>query len=92
MKEQYSFWHKEHQVLVTPIEQTLRDPEVYSFYLWVFAPSRETILQKYIDTDEVFWKDLCTKDKVINYSTRWIDNNGDWDSDVFDDVGAWEEG
>ena len=53
MKSQYSFWHREHQVLVTPIEQTLRDPDVYSLNIWIFAPNRTTILEEYINTDEV---------------------------------------
>ena len=47
MKSQCSFWHREHQVLVTPIEQTLRDPNVYSLSIWVFAPNRTTILEEY---------------------------------------------
>lgn len=89
MKSQYSFWHRGHQVLVTPMEQTLRDPDVYSLNIWVFAPNRTTILQEYINTDEVFWKGLDDMNNLVTYYTRWIDNNGDW-SEL--DEGMWEEG
>ena len=90
MKSQYSFWHREHQVLVTPMEQTLRDPDVYSLNIWVFAQNRTTILEKYINTDEVFWKGFDNMNNLATYYTRWIDNNGDWSS--FDDECMWEEG
>lgn len=90
MKSQCSFWHREHQALVTPIEQTLRDPDVYSLNIWIFAPNRTTILEEYINTDEVFWKGFDNKDHIVHYYTRWIDNNGDWSS--FDDENMWEEG
>lgn len=75
---QYSFWHKEHQVLVTPVESTLRDPNVHSLMILVYAPSRVVILEDYINTDEVFWKGFDNKDNIVHYYTRWIDNNGDW--------------
>ena len=87
---QYSFWHREHQVLVTPVESTLRDPNVYSLSVWVFAPNRTTILTDYINTDEVFWKGFDNRENIVHYYTRWIDNNGDWD--VIDDELDWEEG
>ena len=87
---QYSFWHREHQVLVTPIESTLRDPDVYSLNIWVFAPNRTTILTDYINTDEVFWKGFDNREHIVHYYTRWIDNNGDWTS--LDDELIWEEG
>lgn len=87
---QYSFWHREHQVLVTPIQSTLRDPDVYSLNIWVFAPNRNAILIEYINTDEVFWKGFDNRDNIVHYYTRCIDNNGDWTS--FDDELVWEEG
>lgn len=90
MKSQYSFWHREHQVLVTPMEQTLRDPDVYSLNIWVYSPNRTTILEEYINTDEVFWKGFDDMNNLVSYYTRWIDNNGDWSN--FDDEGMWEEG
>lgn len=86
---QYSFWHREHQVLVTPIQPTLRDPDVYSLNIWVFAPNRDAILTEYINTDEVFWKGFDNRDNIVHYYTRWIDNNGDWTS--FDDELVWED-
>lgn len=87
---QSSFWYKEHKVLVTPIESTLRDPNVYSLSIWVIAPNRTTILEEYINTDEVFWKGLDDMNNLVTYYTRWVDNNGDWTS--LDDELIWEEG
>ncbi len=83
---QYSFWHKDHQVLVTPMEPTLRDPNVYSLIIWVYAPNRTTICEDYINCDEVFWKGFDNKDNIVHYYTRWIDNNGDWSGL---DSGGW---
>ncbi len=89
MKSQLSFWYKEHQVLITPIEQTLRDPNVYSLMIWVYTPNRTTVLEDFINTDEVFWKGFDRPDHIVDYYTRWIDNNGDWSE--FDDIGLWDE-
>ena len=86
---QSSFWYKEHQVLVTPIESTLRDPNVYSLMIWVYAPSRVVILTDNINTDEVFWKGFDNRENIVHYYTRWIDNNGDWG--VIDDELVWED-
>ncbi len=86
---QSSFWYKEHQVLVTPIESTLRDPNVYSLMIWVFAPNRVVILTDNINTDEVFWKGFDNKINIVHYYTRWIDNNGEWG--VIDDELVWED-
>lgn len=90
MKSQSSFWYRQHQVLVTPMEQTLRDPDVYSLNIWIYAPNRTTILEEYINTDEVFWKGLDDMNNLVSYYTRWIDNNGDWSE--LDDENMWEEG
>lgn len=83
---QSSFWYKDHQVLVTPMEPTLRDPDVYSLIVWVYAPNREVICEDYINCDEVFWKGFDNKDNIVHYYTRWIDNNGDWSGL---DSGGW---
>lgn len=85
---QSSFWYKKHQVLVTPVEQTLRNPDVYSLNIWIFAPNRTIILEEYINTDDVFWKGFNNKDHLVHYYTHWIDNNGDWSS--FDDENMWD--
>lgn len=90
MKSQSSFWYREHQVLVTPMEQTLRDPNVYSLMIWVYAQNRTTISEEYINTDEVFWKGFYDMNNLVSYYTRWIDNNGDWSE--LDDENMWEEG
>lgn len=71
---QQSYWYRRYQICLYPMDQTLRDPSVYSYQVMVWNPDREVIYQTYFDTDEVFWSGLETPEKLLAYCKRLVDN------------------
>lgn len=72
---QISEFYNGYQILLYPMEQTLRDPDVYSHHVYVLDQiSRDIVFQHYFDTDNIFWSGVETQDKLMAYCKRVVDN------------------
>jgi hypothetical protein len=73
-KQQVSHWYNGYQICLYPMEQTLRCPDTYSQQVLVWGKDREIIYDRYFNTDEIFWSDVATQEKMLVYIKKVIDN------------------
>jgi hypothetical protein len=73
-RQQESHWWGEYQICFYPTEQTLRCSDTYSQLVMVWDRDRNIIYDRYFNTDEIFWCDVETQEKMLSYVIRAIQN------------------
>lgn len=73
--KQISCFYKDYQILLYPMEPTLRDTDVYSHQVMILhTTNRNVVYERYFDTDNIFWSGVETQEKLLEYCTRVVDN------------------
>lgn len=71
-KQQESHWYNSYQICFYPMEQTLRCPDTYSQTVMVWDSDRNAVYHLYFNTDEIFWSNVETQEKMLDYVKRVI--------------------
>lgn len=72
--EYYYTPHNNYQIVMTPLEATLRDCDTYSQMVTVIdRGSKDVVWTDTFDTDEIFWSGVETEDKMLRYVKNVID-------------------
>lgn len=70
----YDTAHNSYQIMMSPMEATLRDCDTYSQVVWVYdRNTRIVVWEDSFDTDEIFWSGVETQEKMLTYVKNVID-------------------
>lgn len=72
--KQKSYFYKDYQVCLYPMEQTTWDENVWSYEVLVWNTEREIVIERSFDNLAVYWCNLDTQDKLTEHINNLIDN------------------